>query len=76
MLSQYNMSSGLSSGLSSNRGSGSLFGRVDMVALGLYFALVLIGILCITSASYDPEVGSIFSFRHNYVKQIMWAGIT
>ena len=72
MQPQYNMSAGLSSG----RNSGSLFGRVDWVALGLYIILVLVGILCITSASYDAEVGSIFSFKHNYMKQIMWAGIS
>ncbi|MBO5830528.1 MAG: rod shape-determining protein RodA [Alistipes sp.] len=72
MLSQYNFSAGYTS----SRNSGSLFGRIDIVALGLYFALVLVGILCITSASYDPEVGGIFSFKHNYVKQIMWAGIS
>jgi hypothetical protein len=63
MLSQYNISPGLSSSHNSN----SLFGRVDMVALGLYFILVLVGILSITSASYDAEVGSFFSFKHNYI---------
>lgn len=72
MLSQYNISPGLSSSHKSN----SLFGRVDMVALGLYFILVLVGILSITSASYDAEVGSFFSFKHNYIKQAMWAGIS
>lgn len=67
----YNNTSGYSVG----QKSGSLFGHIDLVALGLYFALVLIGILSITSASYDPDVENIFSFRHNYMKQIMWAGI-
>ena len=72
MLSQYN----ISPGLSSSRNSSSLFGRVDMVALGLYIILVFVGILSITSASYDAEVGSIFSFKHNYIKQLMWACVS
>lgn len=53
-----------------------LFGKVDLVALGLYFALVIVGIVCITSASYNEEVGSIFSLQHNYMKQIVWGGIS
>ena len=64
-----------SSAYSGSKNSSSLFGRVDIVALGLYFALVLVGILCITSASYDLNVENIFSLRHNYMKQIMWLGI-
>ena len=64
-----------SSAYSGSQNSSSLFGRVDLVALGLYFALVLVGILCITSASYDLNVENVFSLRHNYMKQIMWLGI-
>ena len=64
-----------SSAYSGSQSSSSLFGRVDLVALGLYFALVLVGILCITSASYDLNVENVFSLRHNYMKQIMWLGI-
>lgn len=66
----------MSAGLSSGRNSTSLFGRIDWIALGLYLTLVSVGILCITSASYDAEVGNIFSLKHNYMKQIMWAGIS
>lgn len=69
-MSQYNMSS-----YSSSRGQGSLFGNIDLVTLGLYIGLVFVGVISIISASYDPEVGSIFSFSHNYMKQIMWVGI-
>lgn len=69
MMSLYN------SGYSGGHQSSSLFGRVDLVALGLYFALVLAGIICITSASYDIDMENIFSLRHNYMKQIMWLGI-
>ena len=62
-------------GYSSSNQSSSLFGRVDLVALGLYLALVITGIVSITSASYDFDVENIFSLKHNYMKQIMWMGI-
>ena len=68
-MSQYNISS------RSTYNRGSLFGNIDMVTLGLYVALVLVGVISIISASYDAEASSIFSFRHNYMKQIMWVGI-
>ena len=61
--------------ISQNRGGGSLFGNIDIVALMLYFALVSVGIVCIISASYDPALGGPFSMGHNYMKQIMWGGI-
>lgn len=68
MISEYNMSS---------RGANtSLFGAVDKLALGLYIAIVLIGVMCITSASYEPESANIFSLSHNYMKQIMWLAIS
>ena len=60
-----------------NRSSSrSLFGNVDMVALGIYIAIAVIGIMCITSASFDPETTNIFSTSHNYIKQLMWVGIS
>ncbi|MBR2428942.1 MAG: rod shape-determining protein RodA [Alistipes sp.] len=68
MLSKYN--------ISQERNTTSLFGKVDMVALGLYLALVVAGIVCIVSASYNEEVGSAFSLQHNYMKQIVWGGIS
>ena len=68
-MSQYNISS------RSTYNRGSLFGNIDMVTLGLYVALVLVGVISIISASYDAEASSIFSFSHNYMKQIMWVGI-
>ena len=63
MISEYN--------ISQNRGNNSLFGAVDKVALGLYISIVLIGVLCITSASFDPETENIFSLSPNSVKQMM-----
>ena len=47
-----------------------------MVTLLTYIAIVLLGWLFITSASYDHETENIFSFSHNYIKQIMWIGIS
>ena len=60
---------------SRQRGS-SLFGRIDMVALLTYVAIVLLGWLFITSASFDHEAENILAFSHNYMKQIMWIGIS
>ena len=68
MISGYNISSG--------QRNNSLFGKVDKVALLLYVAIVLLGLLFITSASYDPEAENIFSFSHNYMKQAIWIGIS
>ena len=68
MISDYN--------ISRRNTSTSLFGAVDKVALGLYITIVLIGVMCITSASYDPEKGSIFSLSHNYMKQLIWVSIS
>lgn len=68
MISEYN--------ISRRGGQESLFGSVDKLALGLYVTIVLIGVLCITSASYDPESANIFSLSHNYMKQLMWVGIS
>lgn len=68
MISEYN--------ISRRGGQESLFGSVDKLALGLYVTIVLIGVLCITSASYDPESANILSLSHNYMKQLMWVGIS
>ena len=68
MLSGYN--------LSSNHRNNSLFGKVDKVALFVYVAIVLLGLLFITSASYDPDTDNIFAFSHNYMKQAIWIGIS
>ena len=68
MLSDYNRN---------NRSSSrSLFGNVDMVALGIYIAIAIIGLLCITSASFEPDTTNFFSTSHNYIKQLMWIGIS
>ena len=63
MLSSYNTNS--------YRDSRSLFGGVDKVALGIYITIALAGLLCITSASFDPDAANIFSTGHNYIKQLI-----
>ncbi len=62
--------------ISSNQRSNSLFGRIDMVALLTYISIVLLGFTFITSASFDHETENIFAFSHNYMKQLMWIGIS
>ena len=59
-----------------NERGNSFFGNVDMVALLLYLMLVGVGILSITSASYDTEAASGFSLSHNHMKQLLWAGFS
>ena len=54
----------------------SLFGSVDSVALLLYFMLVAVGIVAVFSASWVEGSENIFAFSHNYIKQIVWLGIS
>ena len=67
MISEYN--------ISRRGGQDSLFGSVDKLGLGLYISIVLLGVMCITSASYEPESSNIFSLSHNYMKQLVWVGL-
>ena len=54
----------------------SLFGSVDSVALLLYFALVMVGMVAVFSASWVEGSENVFSFSHNYIKQAVWLGIS
>ena len=54
----------------------SFFGSVDYITLLLYLLLVAIGIVAVFSASWDGESESMFSFSHNYVKQIVFLGVS
>ncbi len=56
----------------SNRG---FFAGVDSMAVVLYCIIVVIGCVCITSASFDENTTNIFAFSHFYIKQIMWAAV-
>ncbi len=53
----------------------SFFTGVDPIAISLYFAIVLIGWVCITSASFDEMSSNLFDFSHFYVKQAVWVGV-
>ncbi len=57
-----------------NRARNSFFSGVDPIATSLYLAIVLIGWVCITSASFDDMSENIFSFSHFYIKQTLWVG--
>lgn len=54
----------------------SLFGSVDRVALLLYLLLVSVGVIAVLSASWVEDSENIFAFSHNYIKQIVWLGIS
>lgn len=50
----------------------SLFAGIDWGAVACYAAIVLFGWVAITAASYDEEIGPMFSFAHFYIKQAVW----
>ena len=54
----------------------SLFGSVDWVALVLYLLLVVVGVLAVFSASWVEDSENFFAFSHNYIKQVVWLGIS
>ena len=54
----------------------SLFGSIDYVALLLYLLLVAVGVMAVLSASWVEDSENVFSFSHNYIKQIVWLGIS
>ena len=54
----------------------SLFEGVDRVAIILYLLLVLSGLTCITSVSFeDATITDFFSFSRFHIKQAVWACI-
>ena len=54
----------------------SLFGSIDHVALILYLLLVLVGVVAVFSASWVEDSENFFAFSHNYIKQVVWLGIS
>ncbi|MFR9651010.1 MAG: rod shape-determining protein RodA [Rikenellaceae bacterium] len=54
---------------------GSL-GRVDRVSIILFTVIALIGCISVFSSSYEATTESFLSFSHNYVKQVVWLGIS
>ena len=54
----------------------SLFGGVDRVAVLLYIALVVVGLVAVFSASWVEGSENFFAFSHNYIKQAVWFGVS
>ena len=59
-----------------SRDKESLFGSVDRVAVLLYLLLVAIGLVAVFSASWVEGDENFFSFSHNYIKQIVFLGLS
>ncbi|MFR9523458.1 MAG: rod shape-determining protein RodA [Rikenellaceae bacterium] len=51
----------------------NLFVGTDPIAVLLYIALVVAGVLSVVSSSYDEASTNFFAFSHFYVKQAIWA---
>ncbi len=58
------------------RNNTTLFEGLDILAVILYVALTLVGMLAIFSASWDSTSEVPLSFSHNYMKQGMWLAIS
>ena len=58
------------------RKSQSLTGNIDWVLVGLYAALMTMGVATIYSVAYDPEHPSLFDFSQMYGRQIMWVCVS
>lgn len=54
----------------------SLFGGVDRIAVLLYVALVVVGLVAVFSASWVEGSENFFAFSHNYIKQAVWFGVS
>ena len=53
-----------------------MFQGVDRFAVLLYALLTLVGFAAIVSATWDETSGNIFSLSHNYMKQLLWIGVS
>ena len=60
--------------MTADRSNGIFYG-VDRWTVLLYVLIVLAGWVSITSASYEEGTGSLFSFSHFYMKQLVWIGV-
>ena len=54
----------------------SLFQGVDWGTVILYLAITLVGLAAVFIASYVEDAEDFFSFKHFYVKHMMWLGIS
>lgn len=54
----------------------SLFGSLDKVAISLYLSLVVVGVVAVFSASWVEGTENALSFSHNYIKQVVFLGLS
>ena len=54
----------------------SIMQNIDQFAIGLYFALLVIGLLTVFAVSYDPETSRFFNFSQTHGKQMVWMFIS
>jgi rod shape determining protein RodA len=54
------------------RSKKNIFEDVDLILLGLFLFLSLLGWFNIYAASYNENAPSIFDFSQNYGKQLVW----
>ena len=52
-----------------------MFEGVDLWTVLLYAAIVIVGCVSITAASYDEESAAPFALSHFYMKQLVWVGM-
>ncbi|MFI5171895.1 MAG: rod shape-determining protein RodA [Chitinophagales bacterium] len=54
----------------------SIMQNVDQLALGLYLALMVIGIFTVFAVSYDEDTSRFFNFSQTHGKQLIWMCIS
>ena len=62
--------------MTNSRNSTPLFEGIDLGSVILYVVLTIIGCLAIFSAKYVSDDPEPFAFSHEYIKQIVWVGIS
>ncbi len=58
------------------REKNSIMQNVDKLALGLYFALLVFGLLTVFAVSYDSDTSRFFNFSQTHGKQMIWMFIS
>jgi len=54
----------------------SIMQNVDQFALGLYFALLVIGLFTVFAVSYDSDTSRFFNFSQTHGRQMVWMFIS
>lgn len=58
------------------REKSSIMQNVDQLTIGLYFALLVIGLLVVFAVSYDADTSRFFNFSQTHGKQMVWMFIS